>query len=784
MAAIVPGHVLTDLVRSGHAPDPYTDQHEIEVQWVEDRVWTYSTVLQPPSDWSPLDSVHLEFRGLDTYGHVFIDGAEVLASDNAHRTWRTSPFVIGNSGVSLDVVFDPVSERGQAQLDEHGLVIPAGNESKPIGHQTSPLTRKAGYQFGWDWGPRLAGPGISREVILHLGSPSLAGDLKEPTCTVSQVDESHALIQLRNHDGWELDVYLGDDPISFQRIPNAIVMEEPQLWWPVNFGDQPLYTFQWTHLKTNRRIDHQMGLRTLNWQQIPDSFGTSFQLKVNDLDIQARGANVVPPDFHDAYDCEGWQRIVDQALAANMNMIRVWGGGVYPPDCFYDACDEHGLLVWQDFMFACSMVPDNENFFQNVEIEANEQVVRLRHRPSLALWCGNNEVERAWHQWGWQSLYDIHGADSVRLAQSYDRVFHDILPSVVERSSSALYLSTSPTLDPLSGDEHAWEVWFGLEGFDYYSRNDGRFVSEYGLQSLPDIHTLGEAGIASFDDPSLQFRQRSHMDWLQPGFDGWDMMHHFMSKTVGAPGPTNLKDWVFRSQCTQAEGLRQALERHRTSDGRYSGSLYWSLNDVWPAVSWSTVDHSGRWKLGHYAARRANVPQTAMWQRARSDSLSFVVFNESESVLEGTLRVAVCQLDGRIIREDALPIQISPFETSTLVLGSMKSWASSPTTTYLKWWIVSPDNDVSMHASALWDAPVNVELETALINHSATDLGWIISSDTYVPVAYLTASVPGHFSDNGMALEAGVPVEVQFWPETPLAMELELFIQVVNPTNQ
>ncbi|HBS20819.1 MAG TPA: hypothetical protein DEA66_08225, partial [Flavobacteriales bacterium] len=247
----------------------------------------------------------------------------------------------------------------------------------------------------------------------------------------------------------------------------------------------------------------------------PDGWGTSFQLEVNGMPVQARGANVVPPDFHQTQDGKRWKTLAEQARNANMNMVRVWGGGVYPPDAFFDACDEHGLLVWQDFMFACAMVPDDEEFTHNVRREAEEQVRRLTHHPSLALWCGNNEVERAWQSWGWQDMYDVHGPDSVRLAEAHHTMFYEVLPHVVSEESDAFYLPTSPTLDGRSGDEHAWEVWFGLEDFSYYSRHGGRFASEYGLQSLPSTHTLKEAGIDALTDEALQFRQRSRMDWLE-----------------------------------------------------------------------------------------------------------------------------------------------------------------------------------------------------------------------------------------------------------------------------
>ena len=254
----------------------------------------------------------------------------------------------------------------------------------------------------------------------------------------------------------------------------------------------------WTKSDDGSTLLHRLGIRTAVWQHVPDSMGVSMELLVNGTRVFCRGANVVPPDFLEPYSLEGWNGLVEDAVEANMNMLRVWGGGVYPPQSFFEACDEQGLLVWQDFMFACTMVPTDDDFAQNVRLEAEEQVLRLRHHPSLVLWCGNNEAEKAWHAWGWQDLYDLHGSDSDEVIQAYHRVFDTMLPQVVHQGCDIEFLPTSPTLDPRSGDEHAWGVWFGLEDFSYYSRHGGRFVSEYGLQSLPNLHTLARAGVDGF----------------------------------------------------------------------------------------------------------------------------------------------------------------------------------------------------------------------------------------------------------------------------------------------
>ena len=780
LKASVPGYVLPDLVQSGKAPDPNFGTHERDVQWVENESWTYRVHVDLPSGWNPTDSASLEFQGLDTYASIWVNGTKWMETNNAFRTWVTPIFPLDSNGIDVVVAFEPTAKAGQRALDRHGLAVPAGNESKPIGTQTSPFTRKAGYQFGWDWGPRLAGPGISGHVILHRTKPPQILEFKRPKCTVVEANSNRAKVVVARRSGWELDIRLREKPVDWEWRQDTLWIENPELWWPTNMGKQPLYSFAWRHRATGASFQHNLGIRKLAWNTGSDAWGTTFQLEVNEVKVQARGANVIPPEYHDTGRCEAWIELVDRCLAADMNMVRVWGGGVYPPDCFFDECDRRGLLVWQDFMFACSMVPDDPDFVANVEKEAQEHVHRLRHRPSLALWCGNNEVMRAWHQWGWQDMYDLHGTDSIRLANAYDRIFHEVLPNVVSELGSVRYHPTSPTLEPTSGDEHAWEIWFGLEDFDYYGRNNGRFVSEYGLQSLPNMHTLQEAGIESFHEDALQYRQRSRMDWLEPGFDGWDMMLHFMAKTTGVPTDGDLSDWIFRSQVTQAEGLRQGLERHRTSGGRYSGSLYWSVNDIWPAVSWSTIDHAGRWKLGHYAARRANKATTAIWRRGRVDSLAIVVFNEAPTAMHSTLNVELCDFAGRIIRQATKTVNLDKRSELEVVLGNMTEWQFRPKDTYLRWRLEDKIAGEIVRATALWRPMVEAELKPASIEWTETTQGWRIESSTYVPVAYFTSDVPGHFSDNGIALEAGIPRTLEFLPEHALDNLGSLSIQTLQ----
>ena len=763
--AHVPGFVLQDLVRTGQLPDPYTGTHERDVQWVEDSTWTYTASFVCPRGWSAFDSAALEFQGLNVFAAVEVNDLPVLNADNAHRTWTTTPFQLLDSN-RLRVTFIPAPEEGQRRLDAFGMALPASNEAKPIGRQVSPFVRKPGYQFGWDWGPRLAGPGIHGDVVLHRRTRDRAS-LEFPWAEVVQADSTEA--QLLCH-GWNpdfsLELNLNGQSQNWQRRGDTIVVPHPELWWPIHMGEQPLYEARWVHLPSGQMRQERWGLRDLAWGETPDDHGTSFQLTVQGVPVFARGANIVPPDFHDFTDEDAWLDLVQNAVDANMNMLRVWGGGVYPPTAFFEACDAQGILVWQDFMFACAMVPDNPAFQANVNAEATEHVKRLRHHPSLALWCGNNEVAKAWQSWGWQEMYNLHGQDSTRVAEAASAMFNGLLPDVVKEHCVTFYLPTSPTLEADAGDAHAWGIWFGKEPWEYYSRHEGRFASEYGLQSLPHLATLQEAGILTFQDEALQFRQRSKMDWLEPGFDGWDMMRHYMSTTVGAPARDSLETWIVQSQMTQAEGLRQALERHRTSMGKYAGSLYWSMNDVWPAVSWSTVDHAGRWKLGHHAAKRTNAPRTVLWERASEDSLRLQAFNDLPSPVSGHLAVKCQTMDGVVLKDTSVAWRCPALGTTRLNLGPMDLWRETPKSSFLAWqWTDAAHPGDTLRQSALWEDAVDVNLPTSHIDVSVSDDRLTIVSSGYVPMAWVGCDVPGRFSDNGMPLEPHVPVHITFSPE-------------------
>lgn len=289
--ARVPGHVLPALVEAGLVPDPNFGTQERDVQWVELEAWTFSTHVPLPLGWKEGEQARLEFEGLDTYAHVLIDGVEVLASNNAFRRWSTPPFQIPPAGFRLDIRLDPVAQAGERILGRHGLAVPAGNELKPIGKQTSPFTRKAGFQFGWDWGPRLAGPGIPGSLTLIRESDGVATrhQPKQPTCSVVKAQPQEAEVMIQNREGWSLALTLRGEPVEWRWNGASIRIPQPELWWPVHMGNHPLYTFHWTHEETGQTLEHTLGIRTVEWEQFEDQWGTSFCARVNGERFYARG---------------------------------------------------------------------------------------------------------------------------------------------------------------------------------------------------------------------------------------------------------------------------------------------------------------------------------------------------------------------------------------------------------------------------------------------------------------------------------------------------------------
>lgn len=616
LPAQVPGGVHTDLLAAGRIPDPFVADYERRVQWVAESDWIYRRTFIPDAELLSEERVFLVCDGLDTLAEVTLNGQSLGATDNMFRQycWEVKPLLRQGENELVILFRSPVQyiSARQAERPLRGVsqAIPGG-----------PYLRKAPCQFGWDWGPklpplgvwkdiRLEGHSIARLKEVHLRQRHEEGQVTiEARIPIERWREAPVTAELRvtGPDG-ELLEQTSEAP-EVSEVSMQVPIVHPQLWWPNGYGDQPLYRVEILLLTEDGICDqrtYQMGLRTIELRREEDGWGKSFTFVVNGVPIFAKGANWIPADsFPTRISDEKLEHLIRSAAQANMNMLRVWGGGFYEEERFYDLCDRYGILVWQDFTFSCSTYPLHEEaFLKNVRAEVMENICRLRHRASLALWCGNNEMEWGWVEWGW----DEPGAADLK--EAYDRFFHHILPQIcATEDPDRPYWPSSPSsntpfVDPNSvwaGDTHNWEVWHGNRPFQAYREHNSRFVSEFGFQSLPALETI-----------------RTYAEESEWNMTSYIMEHH--QRSEGGNGkiitymadhfrlPKDFESLVYLAQLLQAEAVRTGVEYWRRNRRCTSGTLYWQLNDCWPVASWSSLDYFGRWKALHYAARRFYAP--------------------------------------------------------------------------------------------------------------------------------------------------------------------------------
>ncbi|MBN1262462.1 MAG: glycoside hydrolase family 2 protein [Anaerolineae bacterium] len=620
LPATIPGSVQTDLLALGLIPDPFVADNELAIQWVAERDWEYQLTFDL-SDWSDslgrFDRIDLVCDGLDTLAEVSFNGETLGKTDNMFRQYRWN---VNGRVKPDDNTLTVIFRSTVAYIREKQALFPLKGPTQAIPGGSH--VRKASCQFGWDWGPQLPPTGFWKDVRLeafetariedvHLrqahtdnGAVTISAVVKLERWTLHALD---LMLRVTSPDGVEQRANVSV-PGGAVEAEMALDVQNPQLWWPNGFGAQPLYDVEIAIFEgdvTRDQKTYQLGLRTLELRQEPDDFGASFTFVVNGVPIFAKGANWIPADsFPTRITDRELEYLIRSAADVHMNMLRVWGGGFYEEERFYDLCDQYGILIWQDFAFACSIYPPDEAFFANVRAEALDNVRRLRHRTSLALWCGNNEMEWGWDTWGWNEPQAAH------LKAAYDRMYHQLLPALcAAEDPDTPYWPSSPSSGaPFSspngvqkGDTHNWEVWHGNQPFRHYRNHPSRFVSEFGFQSLPALDTVRTYA--------------EEADWNMTSY----IMEHHQRNDAGNGKIINYltdhfrlpKDFpalVYLTQILQAECVRTGVEFWRRSRACTSGALYWQLNDCWPVASWASLDYYGRWKALHYAARRFYAP--------------------------------------------------------------------------------------------------------------------------------------------------------------------------------
>ena len=614
--AQVPGCIHLDLLRAKKLPDLNWRDNELQHDWVYQRDWQFTRTITAPTELLECDRIDLECDGLDTLATLSINGTVVLEADNMHRRWRAAVKRALKPGRN-EICATFRSPLPTMAAGEKRRKLPSWNSYRPEFAGKS-YVRKMACSFGWDWGPVAPTAGIWRGIRLTGWSAGRIDDVRirqrhQPgrvdlavTTTVERSDQAALTTRLT----LTLD---GETVASASGAPGQtldLTVDKPRLWWPNGMGGQPLYVLLAELVDADGTVidvqERRLGLRTVEVVQDEDQWGLSFKFRCNGLDVFAKGANWIPADiFVPRLTRADYVRLLGAAQQSHMNMIRLWGGGIFEEDAFYDLCDEYGLLIWHDFMFACSTYPTHEEaFMRSVEAETVDNLKRLRHHPAIALWCGNNELEQGLAGDGWTDRH-MDWAD-------YKRLFDDLLPRLVhEHDGERFYWPCSPHTprgdrknfnDPTSGDAHCWDVWFGWAPFSAQRGWTHRFQSEFGFQSFPEVRTLRT--FAAEEDLNLT----SHvMDFHQRSVGrGNKCILAYIGDYL--PFPKDLDATTWLSQVSQAECIRIAVEHARRSQPRCMGTLYWQLNDLWPAPTWSSIDSVGRWKALQHASRRFFAP--------------------------------------------------------------------------------------------------------------------------------------------------------------------------------
>ncbi|WP_206245504.1 beta-mannosidase [Novosphingobium terrae] len=692
--AHVPGSVQQDLIASGQVPDPFLGQNEGAIQWAGLTDWQYRTAIAATPEMLARGHVDLVLDGLDTFAQVTLNGVKLLATDNAHRQWRVPVKDVLHPGENtLEIHFASPIRTLQPMVLKEAHPLPGEYDSiygdEPEGKQTSPYIRKPKYHYGWDWGPRIVNIGPWRKVHLQAWDSA-----RIETMRVTQEALGDASARLTasfdiqaDHDGpFALRATIaapdGSPAVPFERHVDLVAglnhvslpldIAHPQRWWPAGCGAQPLYTVAGTLSDTSGAlgsVTHRIGLRKVDLLREKDDHGRGFAFRVNGVPIFAKGANVIPFDSFPARVTPAKIRsLLSAARDANMNMLRVWGGGIYPDDAFYDAADELGLMVWQDFMFGGAVTPPDPAYRENVRIEAEQQVARLQAHPSLVLWSGNNEVLSGWDSWDdRKSFKKAIGADEQeKVGVGMAILFDGVLRKAAEEGDpDAVYWPGSPSANyedkadqDHNGDRHYWDVWGGKKPVESYLDACPRFMSEYGLEAMPDMKTIrafAGKGPLAIGSPVL----RAHQKFLKG--EGNDRLLDYIGQRYGKP--RDVAEMVYLSQVMQAEGIELAALHHRACRPVTMGSLYWQLNDVWPSISWSSIDSAGRPKALQYHAKRFYAPLAVAAAHAGGKT-SLSLISDATTPTGATWRLTVMGMDGSNPQRQEHDVTLPPLSST------------------------------------------------------------------------------------------------------------------------
>ncbi|MDZ7262426.1 MAG: glycoside hydrolase family 2 protein, partial [candidate division KSB1 bacterium] len=662
LEAEVPGTVHTDLLHLNKIPDPFFRMEEKSVRWIEEVRWSYRKEFEVEKEMLSSDKIELVFEGLDTITTIWLNGQEIGRTNNMFIPWRFDVTDFLQAGKNeLIIQFDPSKRVAEALEATYGP-LPGAFEV-----QAKVYIRKAQYAYGWDWGPRLAAVGIWRPVYLEAFTGARIKDVQarvDLTALNKAWVEVETELENWTKDELQIQVELTHKENHFTASATTsgageklksllqLAIPNPKLWWPNGYGPAHLYNLQVTIYQNDQVLDtfqDKIGLRQVRLIQEADTAGRSFIFEINGVPIFCKGANWIPVDcFIPRFGEDKYRQLLQMAAQAHINMLRVWGGGIYEEDIFYRTCDELGLMVWQDFMFACALYPEHKEFLDSVRREAEGVVRRLRNHPCLILWCGNNEIDGHY----------IHFFKGKANRFMGEVIFHHILPEICGRlDATRPYWPSSPYGgdDPNSeavGDRHHWEVWSNWQPIKTYVSDQSRFVSEFGFQGAACLPTWDKCTL-----PEDRWPQSPVMEHHEKHPDGIARLYRYLAAHYKIP--TTFEEFIYLTQLLQGEALKCGVEHWRQNKFHTSGTLIWQLNDCWPVTSWALIDYYLHPKAAYYYAKRFFAPILVSFKELTQE-IGLWIINDTLSPLEGKLMVKLMNFQGQISWEQNLDITVAP----------------------------------------------------------------------------------------------------------------------------
>jgi len=772
MKAAVPGTVHTDLMAAGKIADPFYRTNENDIQWIDRVRWIYRRTFVVSDVVLQEQAIELVADGLDTFAAIRINDSQVGSAFNMFIGHRFDVKSSLHPGINtIEIAFDSPTVRAKAIEQEHGRLRVALESYRAY-------VRKAQYSFGWDWGPKLTTSGIWRPIRIEAYS---GGRLKDPVVRVVSANADAAEIVVAvsvTNEGnaqHELDISItgGDREVKSSAVvagANAVLkcsVSQPRLWWPNGYGEQHLYTAELALRLGTEVVDTasvRFAIRTVRLVQEPDEEGRSFIIEVNGVPVFCKGADWIPSDsFIPRIKDATYTRLLTMARDASMNMIRVWGGGIYEQEIFYDLCDRLGLMVWQDFMFACGEYPDHPAFLEAVREEAESVVRRLRNHPCIVLWCGNNECE-----WLFCTENPAKTPDDMRGAP----IFRDVLARVVrDQDGTRPYWRSTPFGEGFpnaqdNGNHHQWEVWSAWKDFLHYRENHARFVSEFGFQGPPDPRTLERVTLPEDRSPHSAVVQHHNKQ-----VEGMERLFRFQAAHY--PVAADWAGFFHTGQVVQADALKCAVEHWRRRKFRTGGALFWQLNDCWPVMSWSVIDADLRPKASYYAARRFFAPVLVSLAQAGPD---IQVWGTNDFLVDVPSRVSLSlrSFNGDVLWRKNMRVVVPP--NASVILYTVPGIVMrkvDPATMYLHAVLAYAGGGVTENRHYFLE-PKHLKLPHARVAISVRKSGpgvyrARVRSTKFAFGVALTAAVDADIHENWFDLDAGSARDVTISSELPLA---------------